>query len=339
VKPISAVVAVTARCNARCVMCDMWKQGDGQEMPAEEYRRLPSSLRDINVSGGEPFLRHDLVEVAAAMHEACPQARIVISSNGLGVDVIRRTAPGLVELNIPLAVRISIDGLEETHDRLRGVPQGFSRATQALEILREAGIRDLGIGMTLVEDNLAEVGCVYRLANGWGVEFSLTLATGSPIYFGQDKSRLRPRDSHELYNHLGALVASEYRRWQPKRWLRAWFDKGLLQYAVKGRRALPCDAGQGFFYLDPHGEVYCCHLLSHRLGNLRASDWESIWVSATAQEVRREIAECQGCWMVCTARTQMRKNMVRVGRDILCDKFRAHARGVIVQETEHDRRA
>ncbi|MGD8793082.1 MAG: radical SAM protein [Anaerolineae bacterium] len=327
-KPRSAVVAITHRCNARCVMCDIWQGGGGTEMPAAAYRRLPPGLREVNLSGGEPFLRRDLIDVVDAVRQACPRARLVISSNGLAAGRIRDLAPRLAACGPALGVRISIDGRAETHDRLRGTPGAFDRAMTSLEILQRAGIRDLGIGTTIVEDNLAEVGQVYRLAQARGVEFSLTLVTGSEIYFGPDKTGLRPQNGEELGIYLADVIQDEYRHRRPKRWFRAWFEEALVHYATGGRRALPCDAGRGFFYLDPGGDVYGCHLLSHRLGNLQEMAWVSIWQGPAAERVRREIAGCQGCWMVCTARTQMRRQIVRVGGQVLLGKLRAHLEGL-----------
>jgi radical SAM protein with 4Fe4S-binding SPASM domain len=323
-KPRSAVVAITHRCNARCLMCDIWQRDDGSELPATAYLRLPPSLREVNVSGGEPFLRRDLPEVLAAMQRACPRARLVISSNGLAVGRIRDMAPRLAAWEPVLGVRISIDGLAETHDRLRGTPGAFARAVESLEALQGAGVRDLGIGTTIVEENLADVGQVYRLAEARGVEFSLTLVTGSEIYFGPDKAGLRPRSVDGLGDALAGIIHGEYRHRRPKRWFRAWFGEQLVRYATEDRRTLPCDAARGFFYLDPAGDVYGCHLLPHRLGNLLAADWASIWQGPAAEQARREVAGCQDCWMVCTARTQMRRQIGRVGGQVLLGKLRAH---------------
>jgi MoaA/NifB/PqqE/SkfB family radical SAM enzyme len=322
--PTNAIIAVTLNCNARCVMCDIWKQSSTDEMAPEEYLKLPASLRDINLTGGEPFLRPDLLEVVAAVRQACPRARLVISSHGLLVERLRRLAPHLSQLGSGLAVRISIDGIGETHAHLRGVSHAFTRALQGLKVLKEAGIRDLGIGMTILEENVVEVSKVYQLAEELGVEFSITIASDSPIYFGGGKTRLRPQNRHELVKQLRRLAMCEYRHGHPKRWLRAWFERELLGYALQGKRSLPCDAGQGFFYLDPYGNVYGCHMLSYRLGSLREETWQALWQSLEAQRVRRNARDCQKCWMVCTARTQMSRNLLRIGPQILGDMLKAH---------------
>lgn len=329
-EPSTAVVAVTRRCNSRCVMCDIWQQEAGAELAPEAYRHLPPSLRVVNLTGGEPFLRHDLAEVVDAVRAACPRVRLILSTNGLALSRIRRLAPRLVANDPSLAVRVSLDGVGALHDRLRGVPGAFDRARQALDLLSEAGVRDLGISMTLVRDNVQEVGLVYGLAEELGIDFSLTLVSESPHYYGAGKSHLRPLDAAALAQAVDPVIRAEYRHGHPKRWLRAWFTRRLLDFATAapaGPRALPCDAGEGFFYLDPGGDVYGCHLVPARLGNLVGDEWQSLWGGAAAWEARRQAAQCHGCWMVCTARTQMRKQAWRVGRQALAGKIVAHLPG------------
>src|SRR5438093_9153719 len=81
--PRSAVVAVTMACQSRCTMCDIWQYGRGSELRPEDYSRLPASLREVNISGGEPFLRKDLPDIVRVIRARCPKARIVISTNAL----------------------------------------------------------------------------------------------------------------------------------------------------------------------------------------------------------------------------------------------------------------
>jgi MoaA/NifB/PqqE/SkfB family radical SAM enzyme len=178
--------------------------------------------------------------------------------------------------------------------------------------------------MTILKENVGEVTQVYQLAEALQVEFSVTIASDSPIFFGSGKSCLRPQNEAELIKQLQFLINSEYRRMHPKRWFRAWFERGLLRYALQGKRSLPCDAGQGFFYLDPYGSVYCCHILPYRLGSLREQKWPALWQTPQAQVARRQVEGCETCWMVCTARTQMSKSLLHIGPQILSDKLKAH---------------
>ena len=87
--PIDCVLAVTYKCNSRCTMCDIWKLKENSNLELDYYKKLPKTLRDINVSGGEPFLRQDLVQLIKILRKTYPKAKMVISSNGFLTDLIK----------------------------------------------------------------------------------------------------------------------------------------------------------------------------------------------------------------------------------------------------------
>ncbi len=78
--PTDAVIAVTYKCNSKCVMCDIWKKPACKEIEPRLYAKLPGSLKYINISGGEPFLRKNLPEVIAVLSATCNEPRIGIST-------------------------------------------------------------------------------------------------------------------------------------------------------------------------------------------------------------------------------------------------------------------
>ncbi len=107
-RPIDAIVAVTYRCQARCRMCSIWQIKEHHDVHPEVYKKLPTSLNDVNVSGGEPFLRKDLPEIVSVIHARLPHARMVVSTNAfLGKSIIPR-ALELREINPSIGFGISV---------------------------------------------------------------------------------------------------------------------------------------------------------------------------------------------------------------------------------------
>jgi MoaA/NifB/PqqE/SkfB family radical SAM enzyme len=259
------------------------------------------------------------------MKEACPNARLVISSHGFMPERIKQLIPKILDVDRNIGVRISIDGLARTHENIRGIAGGFKRDMQSLNLLRKLGVRDLGIAMTVMDFNAEELPLIYRLANEMKIQFTVTIATDSENYFGKEKAKLRPQDGEIIRKVLMSVVCSEYCSWHPKRWFRAWFEKKLIDYTFVHKRPLPCDAGHGFFYLDSHGYVSACHILPTRMGSLREQSWSTIWNSSTSEIVRNEIIGCERCWMVCTAKSQMRQQIARIGLEVLQHKIQAHS--------------
>lgn len=315
--PTHAIVAITLNCNARCVMCDIWKNKMSGEMKPEEYRKLPSYLKDINVTGGEPFLRLDFPEVIRNIKIAAPKARLVVNTNGFMWRKIKEDMEKVIHIDPSIAIRLSIDGFGEVHNKIRGIPGGFDLIMKSLHHLRAIGIKDLGISFTLMERNIDQLPIMQNFAFKEGLQFSLTIATNSPIYFGEDKENLRPRNTKKLTRMLEDAARKHYEQFSPKEILRGWFVKRMLDYTITGKRFLLCDAGSGFFYLDSHGNVFACHIKPWIMGNIRQKPIGEILKNTIHQ---KKVTACHDCWMICTAKSMMNQKLLEVGLQGLREK-------------------
>jgi len=319
--PTNAVVAVTLNCNSRCVMCDIWKNRITNELKPEEFRKLPTSLRDINITGGEPFLRADLPEIVGILKQTAPKSRLILSTNGFLPRVTEKLTPEILKIDPHFAVRVSLDGWKETHDRIRRIPNGFKIAMESLEILRKAGVKDLGIGFTIMQGNLNDLEKVFEFSKKEGLELSLTLVTNSPIYFGEGKESLRPDNQNEVKKYLNRVIVKRFQSISSKEWFRGWFEEQLLNYYLTHDRPLTCDAAENFFYLDSLGNVFACHIKNWLLGNIRKNTFEEIWKSKRAKTIRENVKKCNDCWMVCTAKTAMRAHLAKIAVEVFGKKM------------------
>lgn len=323
--PVDAVLAVNYRCNSRCKMCNIWQSQTDDELLPEEFATLPPSLRTINVSGGEPFLRDDLVDVLRVLRASCPSARITISTNGFLPEKIERVMREARAIDPFIAFGVSIDGVGEKHDEVRGVSGGFERAIDTLHRVKAIGVRDLRIAFTASALNVEQFSQVYALAQRLGVQFTCAIAHSSSHYFRTTSSYAL--DTELLAKEMGRIVSSELKTFSPKRWARAYFTSGLFSYATGKGRPLPCDAGSAFFFLSPSGNVYPCNVLDRVMGNIRhTKSFERLWTSLEAELARETVRKCSlGCWMICTARTAMQRNIPSVAWWIATRKALAHA--------------
>ncbi len=320
--PTDAIIAVTYRCDARCEMCNIWQLKPQEFLAVDDYAGVPSSLRDINISGGEAFMRSDIVDIVRVIHNKCPEARIVISTNGFRTDAIL-AAMETLRKDIPgIGIGVSLDGIGEVHDRIRGIPNAFEKAMKTLRGLREREFTNIRIGFTAMNENVGEMKRVYDLSRELGVEFTTAVAQNSEIYFSTRVNQAVAQEG--LYDALGYVMRKELLSYHPKRWLRAYFENGTLEFNRDGRRMLKCRAAHEFFYLAPEGVVYPCLTIPSPMGSLREGSFESVWESAQAQAVRREIDGCEQCWMICTARSGLKKSLPRAFGWIAREKTRAH---------------
>jgi len=113
--PTDVSIITTYRCQMECKMCDIWKNPTKkhEEIKPEELEILPN-FKFVNITGGEPFLRSDLEDIVKVMFKKSD--RIVISTSGYHVQKILRLAEKFPKIGI----RVSIEGLQEKNDELRG---------------------------------------------------------------------------------------------------------------------------------------------------------------------------------------------------------------------------
>jgi len=298
-----ATIAVLDACNARCVMCDIWQHKDKDYLQPEEYRRLPSSLKHVNIGGGEPFMRKDLPELLWVIKETCPQVRMVLSTNGFQPRVVEKMIPKMPEV----AIRVSLDGVGALHDQVRRIKDGYNKVLETIQILKTAGVKDLGIGATASKVNQDRFYEIKKLADRLKVQFTCAVVHNSETTFG-NHSEIEaevPVVKPELEKIRDSFLGSG----KPKDWARGYFVDTLIDYLDKKPRPIPCTAADNFFFLQSNGDVYPCNILNLKMGNLREETVEEIF--ARNQEIKADCAKCNQCWMVCTVVPLLRKNPVK----------------------------
>lgn len=302
-----AVIAVTYRCNSRCIMCNIWQKNDFADFPAEDLLLLPPSLKDINITGGEPFLRSDLVDLIINIRKACPKSKIIISSNGFATEQIVAQVKKILPLMPELGIAFSIDGLAEKHDRIRGVPGGFSRVMETIRQLQLLGMKNIKISYTMGDYNFEELSKVYDLSKKLKTEFTMAVVHSSENYFGKENNI----DNKELLaRELDWLIKQELSGFDPKRWARAFFTQGLKQLLQDGTRILPDYSGKQNIFIDPAGDIYPSDISSEKIGELK-----NISLISTGPDSGK------ANWMMCTARPAIKKHFLKVGFWILKKKF------------------
>jgi radical SAM protein with 4Fe4S-binding SPASM domain len=323
---VEASIITTYRCQNRCRMCSTWKH---PTRPEEEFKpallhKLPR-LAFCNITGGEPFLRDDIGEIVRIL--TARSKRIVISTNGLLTDRILAVAadsPGV-------GFRVSLEGLAEANDELRGTPGGFDRGLKTIQELKRMGVKDIGFGITVSDRNAKDMLELYRLAKNMDMEFATAVVHNSFYFHKYDNAILDKEAAAAGFRTLcDELLATR----RVKNWFRAYFNHGLINHIHGRPRLLPCGAGRDIFFLDPWGEVLPCNGLEESvwfasLGNLNERPFKEIWNSEEANRIRGLVASCpKNCWMIGTAGPAMKKHILRPAAWVMREKLRKRrARG------------
>ncbi len=304
-RPSVLVWNVTRSCNLRCLYCyaNASPRRDPSEMTTEEGYRLIDELAGYGVpvlilSGGEPLARPDLVELAS--HAASRGLRVVLSTNGtlLTDDVAAALADARVSY-----VGVSIDGLPEGNDALRGVPGAFRRALQGLWRCRDQGLR-VGLRVTLTRYNAQEVPdvlalalrggiprfCVYHLVYAGrgndlrGADLDARERRGVVSFLIREAERMAEADrDFELLtvdNHADAALA--YLHLLRRESNRAEWAWRLL--ARNGGNS----SGLRLASVDPRGYVHPDQFWTHcSVGNLRDRPFRELWEDPTEPLLRQ----------------------------------------------------
>lgn len=253
--PIDCVLALTYNCNSRCTMCDIWKIKDSPELKPAVFLNLPASLRDINLSGGEPFLHPELLAVVRNIRQVVSRARLVVSSNGFATELIVKKMKEILAIAPDIGVAISIDGIGEMHDEIRGIPGGFERAIGTVKELQKLGMTNLRLAFTVMEKNVNHFSKVYDLSRELGVQFTHSFAQSSEFYFGGKSNVENPRQDLlvKQYEHI---IGSELKSWNIKKWARGYFAFGMFKFITSKNQVLSNAPGRDFFFVDPSGDIY-----------------------------------------------------------------------------------
>ena len=299
---LNGTVIVTYRSNARCNMCNRYKapSDPSEELTVDVIRKLPP-MYFTNITGGEPFIREDLPEIVRELRKKSD--RIVISTNGFFTDRIIALCKEFPDIGI----RISIEGLEKTNNEIRGLPDGFRRGYTTLRKLVKMGMKDVGFGMTVQDRNAKDLVPLYELSNRMNMEFA-TASLHNSFYFVEAKNIIhdRPMVAKQFERLVNRLLDSK----SPKKWFRAYFNHGLINYIYGQPRLLPCDMSFDTFFIDPYGDVMPCNGTKDKevMGNLNRQTWDELWNSPEAEQVRKKVRHCdRQCWMIGSVSPAMHK--------------------------------
>lgn len=320
--PTDASIITTYRCQMRCKMCNIWEFPTDQrkEIKAKDLEKL-TPLKFINITGGEPMQRMDIEDIVAVSFDKAP--RVVISTSGWHYERIIDLAKKYPKIGI----RVSIEGLSERNDYLRGKQGGFDKGLKLLLELAEMGIKDIGFGITVSNKNSDDMLWLYKLSKQMNLEFA-TATFHNSYYFHKDDNFVVNQD--EVIENFATLIKYLLQENSPKSWYRAFFNLGLINYIRGGKRMLPCEAGAANYFVEPYGEIYPCNGLEDKIwkesmGNLHDFDkFEDLWFSEQASKVRNMVKSCpKNCWMVGTAAPVMKKYIKHPTSWVLKNKIKS----------------
>ena len=312
--PATMVHFLTDRCNARCPFCfiDFNSPDHGKnELSLEEIekitRLLPSSLTNINFTGGEPFLLSDISGIARAYFTNTAVQSIFITSNGYFTERTKKFCETILG-EFPdkeIFIALSIDDIPENHDKIRKVKGLFSKCMDTFAMLKglPVNVRP-SVSITISQENYLHAEEIYEmLINNYAIDAIQLVMVRSEGVFKFDETFRLPL--LEAYSKLSLRVNEDYRTNRLKGFNRHSLrgkilnkknelSRGILtQYLQSPHYMHPCQAAALFGVITSTGDVYPCEVLNKPLGNLRNYNYDLklLWKDKAANDTRRFISK------------------------------------------------
>lgn len=147
-------------------------------------------------------------------------------------------------------------------------------------------MKDVGFGMTVQDKNASDLVPLYKISDEMEMEFA-TASLHNSFYFVEAKNIIH--DRLLVAKNFENLVNELLRSHRPKKWFRAYFNHGLINYIYGQKRLLPCDMSFDTFFIDPYGDVMPCNGTKEKevMGNLNIQSWEQLWNSSQAESSQK----------------------------------------------------
>ncbi len=301
---------VTRKCNARCLSCFSWRptEEDEPELTLDELRRITGSMPKfpwLLLSGGEPFLRRDLPEIVSMFYQKNDVRHVTLPTNALMPERIRSTTELICSsaTEATLSLALSIDGIGEEHDRMRGCPGNFEKLLETWKLV--APLRDelpnLSVKfhtvlsnrnymhfdeITEFVDQLRPDLHTFDFLRGDPADETLALPPEETLpelsrkikgvlrrYGGYD----RLRKHHSLLKTVYEAVIEDY------------YDE-FLKIRRENRQTVPCVADRVTLVLGASGEASLCEMLGP-FASFRDLDYdfEAVWNSKASRDARQNV--------------------------------------------------
>jgi sulfatase maturation enzyme AslB (radical SAM superfamily) len=291
-------------------MCNIWKiPRDIPELCAQDWldllsEDLFSELIELDITGGEPFLRKDLydflLDVCALKQDHLKSLKsIAITTNGFLtrriLDLCRKILPDLQQVHVDLVMVCAMDAVGELHDRIRNYADGWHKADHTIQGLKR--LRDdfpgliIGLKTTVLPLNVTELGRIAGYADSNGL-----FAIVSPCIITPGRYLNPDRAEHLTFSRKDMRAIIRFFEEKSSRW--SFHEDRLVRYFKTGVMKKPCSCGFNYFFIRSTGELFLCPLIKTGLGNVKQTPIKRLLASEEALRIRRRIGrfpECRRC--------------------------------------------
>jgi MoaA/NifB/PqqE/SkfB family radical SAM enzyme len=334
--PLNLTVSVTYHCNSRCKTCNVWKK-ETREFSFDEFDMIFKKIGDLpywfTISGGEPFLRKDIVELCQSAYDNCRPGIINIPTNGILSDRIPGKVEEIIEScpDTQIIINLSLDGIGEQHDQIRCVKNNYEKTMKTYQALRQLEFPnfELGIHTVISRFNVDEIPKIYNHFQTFKPDSYITEIAEERVELDTIASCITP-DLHD-YSKTIDFLTNELKKQdfsgvsKITQSFRSQYYELVKRTLKEKRQIIPCYAGFASAQISPDGDVWTCCIRADPIGNLRDNeyDFKKLWFNEKAAKLRESIKKRE-CWcpLANAAYTNMLMNptsLLNVAKENLID--------------------
>ena len=306
-RPYKLNFAITYLCNSRCLTCNIWKIKPKNELTLGEIKKFAEKnnyFKWIELTGGEPFLRSDIVEIVKTFKENSKDLFLLtIPTNSLVEhNLVENKIKQILDLKIPrVAITISLDGYKELEDKIRGVAGNYEKAIDLYKRLKQLqnSYKNLYVvfGYTLSELNKGEFMKTFEAVKQDIPEitynnFHINLAQISDNYYQNSNLQISTYGK-DVAEEIKSILEKRRKTLSPFDIIETRFLKGLVYFAETGKMPMPSRSLEASIFLDSYGNVFPSIMWSKKIGNIRETNYDlsTILKCNEAEEVHKAVKE------------------------------------------------
>ncbi|MBU2711720.1 polysaccharide pyruvyl transferase family protein [Zooshikella harenae] len=317
-KPIVMQFPINDICDARCQMCHIWQMKLDQQITPPQLTELLradlfSEIRFVGINGGEPTLRKDAADLVAVLFDRLPKLQTIsLITNALKSD---RVLQCIDEIGAVVKQRggcfdvmVSLDGVGEVHDRVRGRPGNFVSATQVLkEVVNHPKVDQVRIGCTVIRENVLHLHelLAYAIREGVYIKFRLgiphqrlyTLNTSQAHQIGKTSWLFNDpyRFSRAEVIHFSEFLQGVCRYYETSEQQKLFYQSLIGQILFGHKRRAGCDWQHRGVTLSSRGELLYCAVQSQVICNALDGDTTTAYFGNEAHLHNIVKQKCNSC--------------------------------------------
>lgn len=316
--PVVVQFPVNDICDSKCQMCGIWQQKLDEQITVEQARHVFSSslfrnVRAVGLNGGEPTLRDDLAELGEMLFLTLPKLKSVsLITNGLhaerAIERIEALYRAVLRLGGHLDVMVSLDGVGDVHDRVRGVQSNFDKAVKVLDKIRrscpKASVR---VGCTVIRDNVSGLHALLDFCRRRGVYVKFRLGVPNRRLYNLNSPGPKTIGKRSWLDtrpfELGAAERWQFgqfllglaEHYEPSLQQRQFYRSLSAQVTYGMPRSAGCDWQHRGVTLSSRGELLYCAVQSDTLGDARTSDAKALYFGGRKHLEQIIETKCSSC--------------------------------------------